>query len=82
MGSSIHKLCVQAVWNRGLGVSRETTPMNWAFSTAVSTGVHAFYVVFHVKLGRLWITPVDNVHCVVAPTECDGDLRFGGWLNG
>jgi hypothetical protein len=38
VSGSIHKLCAQAVWNGRSAVSRETTPMNWAFSTAVSTG--------------------------------------------
>lgn len=34
-------------------------------------GLQAFYVVFHVKRGGLWITFVDNFYGVVAPTDSD-----------
>jgi hypothetical protein len=45
-------------------------------------GGQAFYVAFHVKRWRLWITSVDNFECAAMPT--DGDLRPPGWgcLNG
>jgi hypothetical protein len=32
----------------------------------------AFYVVFHVKLGRLWITSVDNYAALRCPASVTG----------
>jgi hypothetical protein len=45
-------------------------------------GVNPFYVVFHVKLVCLWITPVDNYAGIAAATEGDVRRRFGDCLNG
>jgi hypothetical protein len=49
--------------------------MHWGCPRRYPQGTQAVYVVFHVKLGGLWITSVDNFRCGVATTDGDVDLH-------
>jgi hypothetical protein len=80
---SIHNLCAETVDDGGAWAFH-VKQLRWmtAYPPLYPQGVYAFYVVFHVKLACLWITPVDNLGRGAGSTEGDGCLRFGHWLNG
>jgi hypothetical protein len=75
-------VCVTAVEEREGGVSRETAWMWLRGSALYPQGVQGPDVVFHVKLGGLWITSVDNFGRVGVSTDGDGDLRVGAVVRG
>lgn len=58
--SSIHNLCVKLLRTGVEAFHVKHGPVERPLQRVYPQGVQAFYVVFHVKLGRLWISPVDN----------------------
>jgi hypothetical protein len=63
-------------------VSREQLRWMMARPPLYPQAVTPFYVVFHVKLGSLWITSVDNYHRHPVIRDGDGGRRFRHCLNG
>ncbi len=53
-----------------------------ALPTEYPQARQAFYVVFHVKLGSLWITSVDNRDLARGLRDGDVDQRLLVWPNG
>ena len=58
--SIIHNLCVKLLRTRLEAFHVKHGPVERRSRRVYPQGVQAFYVVFHVKLGCLWISPVDN----------------------
>lgn len=73
-GGSIHKLCVKLLRNRAALFHVKRDGVRGGCPRVYPQGLHAFYVVFHVKLASLWITSVDNFCRGALPTDGDGCL--------
>ena len=79
---SIHKLCVKLLRNFEPAFHVKQSGRPELYPRVYPQGPQAFYVAFHVKRRRLWITSVDNFGRGVEGTDGDGRRGWAGHPNG